>query len=254
MNESGDTITPMPIPIRNSADRTEPDLTRARLFTVAAVHSVTLAPAVSIRRWCEGYAYTRRGDRRHSPAKLGPDAGREDGTLLLSFQDMLEIRTARALRKHGVGWSKVIQLNDLLRAQWDAPHPLAIRRLRTDGRNVILTIGERLNDEKVLELGDQFVFDTVLSQSLFEPIDFDSRTPDRAVRLWPIGRSCPILIDPTRAYGRPIIAASGVPVETLVRACAANDNDIEAVARWYDVEPRDVQSALQFEARLRQAA
>ena len=141
----------------------------------------------------------------------------------------------------------------MFRDYWDSPHPFALQRLRIDGRSVFADIGAQLKDPKVLEIGrDQYVFDVVVSPSLFEAVDFsDKGSP---LRLWPAGRDKLIVVDPSRSFGQPIVDQYGVPVSALVAAYIANDNDIDRVARWYDVSPGAVDAALRFEAGAKLAA
>jgi len=117
---------------------------------------------------------------------------------------------------------------------------------------VFADIGQKLRDPRVLQLGqDQYVFDAVVSPSLFEVVDFENGVP---VRLWPAGREVMIVVDPARSFGQPVVDAAGVPVATLVSAYAANDNNVERVARWFDVPVEAVEAALRFNAGSKLAA
>jgi uncharacterized protein (DUF433 family) len=70
------------------------------------------------------------------------------------------------------------------------------------------------------------------------------------VRWFPMGEKRKVVvIDPQRAFGRPIVAEGGVPTEVLASAVAA-EKSVERVARWYAVSPREVKAAVEFEQRL----
>lgn len=228
------------------------DRTRLPIYTASDAQRIVHVHPVSARRWLEGYHYVRNGERRRSPAKLGPDARRVDDVLLMSFQDMLEVRIAHALRRHRITWKNVQAVANFLRDHWGSPHPFALRRLRADGRSVFVDIGSELNDVKVMELGrNQLVFDSVVSPSLFDVVDFSAE--GAPVRLWPIGRREMIVVDPAHAFGQPIIDKFGIAVHIIVAAYAANDNDAAAVARWYDLPIDAVDAAIRFDAATRAA-
>ncbi len=58
-----------------------------------------------------------------------------------------------------------------------------------------------------------------------------------------------VVLDPTRNFGRPIVARHGVPTEILANAAKATGSVAE-VARWYEVSEREIQDAVEFEQRL----
>jgi uncharacterized protein (DUF433 family) len=72
---------------------------------------------------------------------------------------------------------------------------------------------------------------------------------DSARRLSSFFRRRSIVIDPSRAFGRPIAAETGIPTEVLATAVAV-DGSPEKVARLYEVLPSAVRDALRFERAL----
>ena len=92
----------------------------------------------------------------------------------------------------------------------------------------------------------QGVFRAVVEPSLRD-LEFDA---DVVARWFPLGmgrRS--IVIDPARAFGRPVAAEAGVPTEVLAGAVAVEGSP-EKVARLYEVSPAAVRDALRFEQAL----
>jgi uncharacterized protein (DUF433 family) len=69
------------------------------------------------------------------------------------------------------------------------------------------------------------------------------------VRWWPLGRDHRVVLDPERSFGRPIITPESVPTAILARAFQA-EGSIDSVARWYEVDPRSVLDAVEFEKKL----
>jgi uncharacterized protein (DUF433 family) len=58
-----------------------------------------------------------------------------------------------------------------------------------------------------------------------------------------------VVLDPTRNFGRPIVALHGAPTEVLARAAKAC-NSVEEVARWYEVPKAEIEDAMEFEQQL----
>jgi uncharacterized protein (DUF433 family) len=229
------------------------DATTKPLFTPADARRIIGAPASTTRRWLEGYAFEHKGKQRTRGPRLSPSATRIEGVLLMSFLDLVEVRMARILRRQGVSWPHIDRAAAFFRDSWHNPHPFALRRFRTDGRSVFAELGRGIGDNSLLQLGaDQFVFDALIEQSLFDILDF--REDGVPWRLWPRGRDASVVVDPSRSFGRPILDAQGVPVRMIAASYAANDNQIDRVARWFDLPVEAVEAAIRYEVGARLAA
>ena len=92
----------------------------------------------------------------------------------------------------------------------------------------------------------QGVFRAVVEPSLRD-LEFDA---DVVARWFPLGigqRS--IVIDPARAFGRPLAAESGARTEVLANAVAVEGTP-EKVARLYEVSSAAVRDSVRFERAL----
>ena len=90
---------------------------------------------------------------------------------------------------------------------------------------------------------DNFAILDVLLQSFITTVEFDEDEP----RNWrPDERFPRILIDPLRAFGRPIETTSGVPAETLFDAWKAEGQDADRVAAWYGTDREGVDQAVHY--------
>jgi uncharacterized protein (DUF433 family) len=69
------------------------------------------------------------------------------------------------------------------------------------------------------------------------------------IRWWPLGEKRLVVLDPTRNFGRPIVARHGVPTEVLASAAKASGS-IGEVTRWFEVAEREVRDAVEYEQRL----
>lgn len=92
----------------------------------------------------------------------------------------------------------------------------------------------------------QSVFRTLVAPSLRD-LEFDADIVARWHPLGPSRRS--IVIDPARAFGRPLAAESGVPTEVLAAAVEV-EGSAERTARIYEVAPTAVRDAETFVQKL----
>lgn len=60
-----------------------------------------------------------------------------------------------------------------------------------------------------------------------------------------------MVLDPSRQFGTPIVAAANVPTDTLFDAFIAEGRNCKAVARMFDIDAKHVDAAVCFEQRLR---
>lgn len=231
---------------------------RARLFAVGEAARLAGTSTINARRWLEGYSYKRKGEVRRSDRKLGADVQREHRDLYCSFLDVLELRTAAALRTAGIRWNEIRDAAALMRQSWNAEYPFAVENLKTDGTAVFALLVERIRSgssvskegpsKKLLQISrNQFAFEAIIGPALLDVVDFDSQ--HHPTRLWPLGRAERVFVDPSIRFGQPVVADGGVPVEVLVQAYTANDNDAAQVAKMYEVTTQTVHAAVDFGRR-----
>lgn len=129
------------------------------------------------------------------------------------------------------------------------PHlrTLRARRFRTDGKTIFSDIVRGVSEGELIDLKQrQRVFKTLAEPSL-ESLEFDAETVARWYPLGPARRT--IVVDPARAFGRPISGEGGVPTRVLADAVAVEGSP-ERVARLYEVAVAVVRDALAFERKL----
>jgi len=86
----------------------------------------------------------------------------------------------------------------------------------------------------------------MLQPYLYIGLEFQA---DQLVRWWPLGMRRRVVIDPRRAFGQPIVAKEGVPTAILAGAVQL-EQSVAEVADWYEVDPRSVRDAVEFEEKL----
>jgi len=224
------------------------------VYSVAEAGRLTGVSVENLRRWARGYHYTYRGRERYSPPIIGTGLEQREPEPILEFRDIIEVRFLRAFRKFGVSWSVIRRVAARVRDALQRTHPFATRLFRTDGRTILLElISEDETDHRLVDLlHDQYEWDRVVAAYLVqEKVEFSEA--EDPVRWWPLGGTRQVVVDPTRAFGAPIVALEGVQTYLLAKAVGVEAN-VDFVARWYDVTPHAVRDAIDFENGLRAAA
>jgi len=210
------------------------------------------AKVPNVRRWLRGYSW-KQGDHRHKSMPLWPLLFADDEDLgseqVLSFRDLLELRTVARFIEQGVSLNVIRSTIEVAR-ECLGDYPLHSRRFLTDGRKIFLEAVERAGDDpKLLDVrGRQFAIEAVIRPTLIEGIEYGSDS--HALRWYPVPKGRLIVLDPEVQFGEPIIAGAGVPTDTLAAAYFAEGKDAAKVSRLYQVSRQAVNAAVAFEHRL----
>ena len=154
-----------------------------------------------------------------------------------------------ALVRHGVDL-KVIRATVQVAAEYfDKDYPLTNHRFLTDGKRIFFQAIEKATDEPPLIdiLRSQFVFSEIIKPSLYAGIEYGAQG---AIRWFPLGKRKTIVLDPALQFGTPIIAQVGIPTDTIYASYLAEGGDKAMVARVFDITPKMVIEAVEFEERL----
>lgn len=248
----------MPVVSLESARYTLPAMDESHLLLGSGLYPLDRAArlvgeeARTVRRWLKGYTW-KHADGRRSSGPLWPMQYADDADLadeqVLSFKDLLELRTVVRFVKQGVPL-RVVRATIEVAREYLGDYPLHSRRFVTDGRRIFLEAIERAGEEaKMLDVRErQFAFDAIIRPSLLEGIEYDANA--QALRWYPVSKRKVIVLNPTVQFGEPIIEDAGVPTDTLAAAVKAEQGDVQRVARLYQVTPQAVRAAVEFEHRL----
>ncbi|NLF31088.1 MAG: DUF433 domain-containing protein [Planctomycetes bacterium] len=199
-------------------------------------------PVATLRTWLLGVP-------GREPVTPGDYLQTRHDQKILSFLDVMDTFIIKGLREYKVSLQYLRKVRDALAHDLSTEHPFSSRRLLTDGRQVFIHFADEFGGEKLKEvLTRQHAFPSVLVPYL-KQIAHDERTD--LARCWNISRG--VVIDPTRAFGKPIVASTGIPTGILAAAFEANDEDAELVADWYGVDVQEVRHAVAFEESLKEA-
>jgi uncharacterized protein (DUF433 family) len=201
-------------------------------------------PAATLRTWLVGRVYPK-GDahaRFHpliKPATMRP--------LQLSFYNLVEAHVLRALRtEHGVPLKELRQALEFAERELDIKRLLLRPDLRSRAGQVFLSrYGQLIN----LSASGQLAMRQVLEQHL------DRVTWDRAkfpIRLYPFvmqdapSENRPITIDPTIAFGRPVLSDLGISTAAIVARIDAGESTADLAAD-YQVDESAITHAIVYE-------
>jgi uncharacterized protein (DUF433 family) len=210
------------------------------LYTPAEAERLTGIRSSKIIRWLRGHEVS--GSKYE--ALWLPQIDLQDGHVYLGFRDLMEVRVANAFISRGLSAQKVRRAIHLARELVGEERPLSTARFRTDGHTVFLQVANEEGDHKLIDLfRSQFGFREIIEQSLTNLEMDDGGIP---ARWWPAGRAKKILVDPTRSFGQPIEAESGVPAAVLAAAAKA-EGSFEAAARAWQVPVASIRRAVEFD-------
>ncbi len=216
------------------------------LYSIPETARLLGAPVQRVRRWLTGYGPLAETGGRLYAGLWKSDVVLDDGSQFLSFRDLMEMRVAARFAIAGV------RLNILRKCHARAAHvlgtdrPFSDERFSTDGRTIFLEEPEAEDDSALLDLlNGQWVFRRFLAPT-FKDVEHRNGSP---VRWWALDRKRSVVLDPSRSFGQPIVAASGVPTSVLAEA-ASVEGSVRKAAMLYEVEEREVKDAVAFEERI----
>lgn len=217
------------------------------IFTVADARRLIGLPDMRVRRWIDG-------DRRTNvEAILENEIGWRGGNLAFSFVNLMEMRFLAFFASQGVSVRSIRIMAEEAKRITDHRHPFATSTVfKTDGKKIYAETKKQTGDEQLYNLFDRnFEFKPIVAQSLREGVVYD---PTGLIRAWhPRKDVAPhVIVDPTRAFGQPVLHDSGIPTKTL--ADAAQRDSVSTVAKWFEVSRARVNEAIAFEEELKRAA
>lgn len=211
-----------------------------------AAHLLGLRTPTTLRRWIDGYG-------KYPPViRLQPT-----GSDLVTWGEFVEARyLTEYRRRHQIPLQRLRPAIVALREHFDTPYPLAhaAAYLEVGNRELLLRLqeehhlGRRLAPLVVLR-NSQYVL-AEPAQSFVEKADFGGDS-GAVVRLYPLDKRQPVVIDPELSFGAPSVR--GIRTENLFELFTAGES-LEAIAHAYDIEPSDVEAAVRFESAPRAAA
>ncbi|MCD2166172.1 DUF433 domain-containing protein [Comamonas koreensis] len=213
-----------------------------------------------IRRWLFGYNYLKTpGDelsRVYSKPlwkhELSAEEFDED---VIGFRDLIELRFIREFTRHGVSIPIIRRCLATASEMYGVTHPMSLPKFKTDGKTIYAeAASEEDQENSLVDLKSrQSVFKAIIKPSLYEGLIYDANN-EYANKWYPAGVKSPIVIDPSRQFGAPIIDSTGTPTSALFASFLAEGADAKAIditSRVFEVPAKSVQAAIRFEENLK---
>ena len=211
-----------------------------------AAHYLGIPPS-TVRWWTLGQRYrTAAGVKMGKPVIVIP----QHQPPLLSFINLVELHVLDGIRhQYQIPLPKIRSAVEYVVSQFSLRHPLAQGKFETDGVSLLIRrFGQLINAS---ERG-QLAMAEVLREHL-QRIERDEE--GLAIRLYPFTRyrhvQNPklILIDPRIAFGRPVLAGTGIATSTVAERYKAGES-IAALADDYGRQSEEIEEAVRCELHL----
>jgi uncharacterized protein (DUF433 family) len=195
-----------------------------------------------LRRWTDGY---ERGGVSYAPVIREERTGSD----LVTWGEFVEAGYLREYRARNVSLQYLRPVLALLRKELGVFYPLATLKPYTTGRQLALEVQKTVGLDPALNLviigrdGSLQLADP--AQAFVEKVDFANEGNGDAERLYPLGRSVPIVLDPEHGFGEPTLAV-GVRTEVVAELVAAGERR-ERVAAMYKIDLVEVDAAVTYE-------
>ncbi|HVT10940.1 MAG TPA: hypothetical protein VHE55_01630 [Fimbriimonadaceae bacterium] len=201
------------------------------LYSLVEAARLLKTPRRTLSRWVEGYARELRdGVKTYKPLIA------HDDEAALSFADLVELLYVRGFRDAGVDLDVIRRTAAKYRRDWQTPFPLATRRFATDGKGLLLKEGEGWKHAMTGQI--QAFMDEMAKQLV--------HTGNLASEWRPLGIQRHVVLDPERAFGKPIDDVSGAHTFLLAQAIESGATTKE-LAWWYDTTEQSIVDAVEFE-------
>jgi len=163
-----------------------------------------------------------------------------------TFMNLLECHILSAMRWKGVRVEKVRRALHYIERQWPSRHPLLDQLFQTDGVDLFVSKlpDEIINVSRLGQLGFKNILETFL-----ERIELD--TSRIAAKFFPFveekkpGEPKIIEINPSVAFGRPVIAGTGITADIIAGRFAARES-VAALAEEYGRPPGEIEEAIRW--------
>lgn len=223
------------------------------LYSLPEAARIIHADPRSVRRWVIGY---HKGSETNSKPILASKSISLDSFDFVNFPQLIELLFIRLFRVHNVSMPVIRAAIENASRQFHSQNPLSVEGLVTDGQSIFhLDPADFETDSDTGSLSqEQIVQDLARAQIVmgdfakpyFLKIDYANSI---AAHYWPIGKDRHVVIDPERAFGKPIDADTGIPTVSLYGMYRSGDSP-ETISRAYNINKSAVIAAIEFEQSL----
>jgi uncharacterized protein (DUF433 family) len=224
-------------------DAKRPELRNQPAYTLAEAARYLKLPAATLRSWTLGRPYPKAGKTVHFQPLIRPAS---KAPPLLSFYNLIEAHVLRSLRTdHGVAIRELRAAIDYAEKKLKIGRLLLNRDLRTHAGDVFL---EKYGELIELNVSGQLAMRKLLEEHL-KRVEWDEwRFP---VRLYPfvpgeVSAARPIAIDPSIAFGRPVVLRAGISTSAIAERLDAGES-MNDLVEDYGLTQVEIEEAVLYE-------
>lgn len=217
------------------------------LYSIGEAARLLRLPSQTLRRWLEG---AKVKGVSYKPVIRQQATGSD----AVTWAEFVEAGLLGRYRDRDVPLIKMRPFIDATRAEFGVPYPLAHFKPWIEGRELVYRLQERTQLDPELYLvhparGGQLQWARPVAEFL-ERVEFEPNTAYIA-RLFPLGKTEPVVIDPEVSFGIPQV--NGVRTELVADSLDAGESPREAAKSW-GLRVAEVKAAAQYERGLAAAA
>ena len=232
--------------IRNSVGQVWLSRLTLPAYTVSEVARLVQVHRDTVTRW-----YSPRGGSGDSPRRRVLESRQPRRPL--SYLDLIEAAMVAALRRAKVSLRNIRAAHAYLKRRLKVDHPFARTVLLSDGHRVLRELEARGSAEWVKDFLEETSASGQITWSppfahLLRRFWFDEGL-GIAVRWYPFGPECPVMVDPRIAFGTPVLTDSRVPT-WIIRDRRKAGESARTIAADFEIDEGSVRAALAFEERL----
>jgi len=165
-----------------------------------------------------------------------------DGSRGVNFLTLIELHTMMHLSDAGVRTQDVHEARESLSMAYNTPTPFAhkdvLKGMHTKGKEVFWT-----TKNGTITLTGKEPFQSYAIRSLIEKLDFNGDS--LASKYYPIGKEKPIVIDPRRQFGSPVLINNNIYPQTLYYLYKGGEPK-DFIARLYKIKLEEVEAAIEY--------
>ena len=222
------------------------------VYGMAQVDVLLRLASGTARRWIDGY---ERSGKHYEPVVRSATTGSD----VVTWGEFVETRLLAGYRDAGVPMVRMRPVVQELRQRLGVPYPLAHERPYVAGRELVAAVqadvdlDERLAIVEVLRTGQYALsYESRVFVDSIEWQQSDSANHDSfAARMRPLGGVSPILLDPLRSFGEPVVGS--VRTDVIAEEVRAGE-PVRSVAESFGISMGDVAAALHYEELMASAA
>jgi uncharacterized protein (DUF433 family) len=163
----------------------------------------------------------------------------------LSYLQLVEIAFVAVMRNLGISLQRIRQAREYLATAFQEEYPFAAYEFKTDGHHVLMELDQVEGKDGggkliVADRHGQLAWKELLYQR-FTEFEYEDNV---AIRWHPAGPTSPVVIDPTIAFGAPVIR--GIPTWALRGRWKAGET-LGDIAEDFQLDRKEVITALEFE-------